>query len=311
MTKRLIVIPAHPDDETLTMWALGHYAACGYETHVVFATRGDVTPASLRLDPDPAHYTPPGQPVCQWADHNYHHDPAAEGFTLPTQEEIGLARLHEGMSAVGAWSTIAPVSGFETGEIITHDENLGGQYGCDFCGSSTAPATETAIAKADALLLSYIEQYPGSIFWTHSPTDPHPDHRALGVALRRRKGTPHLLPSAPNYIAPDPVYGAALLNAKFFVSRLWWDVPLGSLGSRMGEQCAWYPNAYPNNFSDAALNFTRRAEYAAHLRTKVLKAYTAWNPVGGSFAIGGGHSTPSQFANNYGPGVTLAALWHN
>jgi LmbE family N-acetylglucosaminyl deacetylase len=311
MTKRLIVLGPHPDDELLSMWPYGHYLACGYEVRIVHVTRGEVTPASLRLDPDPTQYTGGVQPVCSWADHNYLHDPVRENFTLPTQEEIGLARLHEGMSAAGAWATIPPMPGLTSGQVYSHDENLGGQYGCDYCGSSTGTVTETAIAKADAMLLRYIDQYPNSIFWSMSPTDAHPDHAAVGIALRRRKGTPHLATTDPNYLPPDPTYGAALVNAKFFVSRLWWSTPAGQKGSRMAEQCAWYPNVYPNNYSDADLNFTRRAEYATHIRTKVLKAYTAWNPAAGSFAIGGGHSTASQFANNFGPGVTLAALWHN
>ena len=308
MTKRLIVLPAHPDDEILTMWPYIHYLASGYDTHIVFLTRGEVTAASLRLDPDPSHYSGGVQPVCQWTDHAYKHNPTQELYPLPTVEEIGLARLHEGMSAAGAMAMIPPTNPAEPGYIFTHDENLGTAYGCSGCGSSVAPPTAGGIAAADEVIRRYIEEYPNSIFWTHSPTDAHPDHAAAGIALRNLKGTPHLATSDPLYIPPDPTYGPALVNARFFVSKLYWSTPTGQVGCRLGEPCAWYPNNYPDNTAVLA----RRAEYTAWIKTKVLKAYTCWDPVSGSFAIGGGHSTPSQFANCFAPPppYVASALWH-
>lgn len=307
--KRVILLDPHPDDETLTMWPLMHYLASGYEVHVVHLTRGEVTPASLRLDPDPSHYSPPGQPACQWADHAYQHDPARESFTLPTTDEIGMMRLHEGISAVGAMAAVPPVAGQVPGVAIWHDENLGTNYGCDHCGSSTAPVTETAIAAVDAIIRRYMVEYPNSLFWSMSPTDAHPDHAAAGIALRRLKGDPvyHADTKTFTFTGGDPELAPLLTNASFWVSKLYWSTPAGQPGSRMGEYCGWYPNIYPDNTKQ----LTRIDEYTAWLRTKVLKAYTAWSPAEGAFAIGGGHSVPSQFANCFGPGLpVVSALWH-
>ncbi len=287
MVKRLMVAVAHPDDELLTFWPYIHYLACGYDVHIIWMTRGEVTPASLRLD---------GALTC--LGHGYKHNPAQEQYVLPTVEEIGLARLHEGYSSAGAMGMISPVDGFTTGPVYVHDENSGSAYGCGGCASSTAPTTPEGVAVADAMFRRYIELYPGSLWWTHTPTDAHPDHAALGKAFRALK--------------LDPVYGPALINSKFFVSRLWWSTPAGQLGSRMGEQCAWYPNNYPNNLSDEDNHFYRRAEYTNWIKTYAVKPYTeGWDPAHGAFAIGGKHSTPSQFNNNFGPAVTsVAALWH-
>jgi LmbE family N-acetylglucosaminyl deacetylase len=310
MTKRVIVLDPHPDDETLSKWPMMHYLACGYDVHVVHLTRGEVTPASLRFDPDPAHYSPTGQPNCGWPDHPYKHDPVREGFVLPTTEEIGLARLAEAASAVGAMAAIAPVSGFTTGQVYSYDENLGSQYGCDFCGSSTAPVTEAAITKCDEIIRRYMDLLPGSLVWSMSPTDAHPDHRAAGIALRRLKGTPvyNATTKTFTFVNGDPVLAPLLVNASFWVSKRYWSLPADQYGNRLSEYCAWYPNQYPNN----TLQPARITEYTAWLKAQVLKAYTAWNPAGGSFAIGGGHSTPSQFADCFGPPppFVASALWH-
>lgn len=303
MTKRLIVLVPHPDDETLSMWPAMHYLACDYETHFVFLTRGEVTATSLRLDGGVG-----GTQPC--LSHPYVHNHVQEQYELPTVEEIGLARLHEGMSAAGAMAMVPPLTA--SGAVFCHDENLGTAYGSSGAASSTAPWTEEGVAKAGAVIRKYLDAYPNTVFWSMSPTDGHPDHAACGVALRRLKGTPHLSVSDPGYVAPDPVYGAALVNARFWVSKVWWNTPAGTHGSRLGEQCAWWPNNYPGNYSDAALNFTRRAEYTAWIKSRVIPAYTAWNPAAGSFAIGAGHSTPSQFSNCFGPPppYVASALWH-
>lgn len=296
MTKCLFVLPAHPDDELLTMWAYIHYLASGYDVHIVFLTRGEVTAASLRLDPDPAHYAGGVQLPC--LGHGYLHNPAKEQFMLPTVEEIGLARLAEGIASAGAMAMCPPTNPAEPGFLFTHDENLGTAYGCGGCASSMAPYTPEGVALAEAVIRRLNSDYPGSLFWTHSPTDAHPDHAAAGVALRNCKN--------------DPVIGPGLVNSRFFVSKLYWSTAAGQPGSRLAEPCAWYPNTYPNNFSDEALNFTRRAEYTAWIKAQVIPTYTAWLPTAKAFAIGAKHSTPSQFANCFGspPPFKAAALWH-
>lgn len=299
VTKRLVVVFAHPDDAELTMWPYMHYCASGYDVEYVAATRGEVTATSLKLD---------GVVTCPNPQHPYIHNHVQEQYELPTVEQIGLARLAECQSAAGASGMIAPIIADQPGFIHCHEENLGTAYGSSGSGSSTAPVTPEGVDKAEALFRKYIDMFPNSLFWTHSPTDRHPDHQALGVALRRLKGTPHLAPTDPNYIAPDPVLGATLINSQFFVSKLYWSVPAGQPGSRLSEQCAWYPNLYPDNTKVLA----RRAEYTAWIKAHVMPIYQAWNPAGGSFAIGAGHSTPSQWADCFGapPPFVASALWH-
>lgn len=302
MTRAVFFVP-HPDDELYSMWPALHLLASGYDVHFVYLTRGEVTPASLRFDPDPSHYSPVGVPVCPWGDHAYRHNPAAEQFTLPTVEEIGLARLNEGKSCIGAMAAIAPTTPGNPGHAFWHDENLGTAYGCDGCGSSTAPPTAGGIAKADTVIRKYIDLYPNSFFYSMSPTDDHPDHAACGIALRRIKGDP------VRGIPGDPVLAPLLGNARFFVSKLYWGGPNNNPprpADVLAEHTAWYPNEYPDN----SKTLPRIAEYTAHLKTKVAKAYTSWNPAEGSFAIGGGHSTPSQMYNCILSPPVVSALWH-
>lgn len=313
--KRCIIYVPHPDDETLSMWPMMHYLYSGYECHFVFMSRGPVTAASLRLDPDPTHYADGIQLACSWADHNYKHNPVQEQYTIPTADELGLARLAEGRSAVGAMAMIPPLNAADLGYVFTHDENLPTNWGSSGSGSSTAPPTEEGIAACDVIMRRYIEEYPNSLHFTMSPSDAHCDHRACGIALRRLKGNPVYMGATANprftYTGGDPLLAPLLTNAAFFVSKLYWSYTAAQYGNRLSEYCAWYPNTYPDNTLITGGSVAKRDEYTAWLRTKVLKAYTSWCPAAGQFAIGGGHSVPSQFANCFGPGVTYAsALWH-
>lgn len=301
MTKRLIVLIPHPDDGELSMWPYIHYLASGYDVHLVYLTRGEVTAASLHLD---------GALICNWGDHAYRHNPAVEGYALPTVEQIGLARLAEGRSAAGAMAMIPPTIATEPGFLFTHDENLGTGYGCGGCGSSSTPATEAGIALADEVIRRYAEEYPNSLFWAMSPTDDHPDHAASGIALRRLKGNPvyNATTKTFTFTGGDPVLAPLLVNANFMASKLYWGNGTTPRPADLAAELpAWYPNTYPYN----NLILPRVDEYTAWIKTKVVKAYKAWNPAQGSFAIGGGHSTAGQFESCFGQSVTrLAALWH-
>lgn len=296
MSSRVVVYIPHPDDETLSMWPVMHYLGAGYDLHAVFLTRGETTAAALRLD---------GAVTCTWGDHAYSHDPAREGYTLPTVTEIGLHRLAEGTSAVGAMSKIPG----GTGSVFVYDENLGTAYGCSGCGSSNAPPTEDGIDAAEAVIRKYIDLVPNAFHFTMSPTDNHPDHAAAGLALRRLKGNPIYHGSGVfTYEGGDPVLAPLLPGARFFASKLYWGTATTPRDPDLADEyCSWFPNFYPNN----NVVLTRRDEYTAWLRTKVIKAYTAWNPAEGSFAIGGGHSTAAQFVNCFGPQLSVvSALWH-
>lgn len=297
--KILIVLVPHPDDELLSMWPAIHYLACGYDVHFVYLTRGEVTAASLRLD---------GSGTCGW--HGYTHNPAREGYTLPIKEQIGLARLAEGRSCIGAMASISPVSPFATGMAYQHDENLGTGYGSSGAASSTAPTTAEGVDKAEEVIRRYIAEYPGATFWSMSPTDDHPDHAACGKAMRRLQGNPQVDASGNvTYTGGDPVVAPALAWSRYFVSKLYWgNGTLPRPADVAAEHESWYPNK-PGQNNQAV---PRGAEYTAWLRTKVVPTYQAWNPTQGSFAIGGGHSTPAQFASCFAPDLPygVSALWH-
>lgn len=295
--KRLIVLVPHPDDEVLSMWPAMHYLASGYEVHFVYFTRGDVTAASLKLD---------GSGPCAW--HGYTHNPAMEGYAVPSQEQIGMSRLHEGMSCVGGMWRIPPTIAGDSGQVFTHDKNLGSQFGSGFASSSTAPVIPAAVTQCEDIIRDLDAELPGSLFWSMSPTDAHCDHAAIGKALRNLKGTPHLSTSDPDYLPGDPVLAPRLLNASFFASKLYWGTStVPRQAALAAEPCHWYPQTAANPTATLA----RRAEYTGFLRSTVVPMYTAWQPAQGAFAIGGGHSTPSQFANCFGPQLSVvSALWH-
>lgn len=295
--KRLIVLVPHPDDEVLSMWPAMHYLASGYDVHFVYMTRGEVTAASLKLD---------GSGVC--ASHGYTHNPAMEGYTVPTKDEIGLSRLHEGMSCVGAMWRIPRTIAGDGGDVFTHDKNLGSQFGSGGAGSSTAPVVPEAVTQVEGIIRDLIDEFPSSLFWSMSPTDAHCDHAAIGKALRNLKGTPHLPTTDPDYLPGDPVYRSALTNASFFASKLYWgDSSTPRQPALAAEPCYWYPQSAAN----PTATLSRRAEYTAYLRSTVVPMYKAWQPAQGAFGIGGLHSTPSQFANCFGPHLTtVSALWH-
>lgn len=297
--KTLVVFVPHPDDELLSMWPALHYLACGYDVHFVYLTRGEVTAASLRLD---------GSGVCGW--HGYTHNPGREGYTLPTKDEIGFARLAEGRSCIGAMASVSPVTGYTTGVAYQHDENLGTAYGASGAASSTAPTTPEGVDAAEAVIRRYVADYPGAIFWSMSPTDDHPDHAACGKALRRLKGAPHVDASGNvTYTGGDPVLGPQLTWSRFFVSKLYWGTSTSPRPADVAaEPCSWYPNKPGQNTQPVP----RSAEYTEWLQEKVVPTYKAWNPAQGSFAVGGIHSTPAQFASCFNEPLPygVSALWH-
>lgn len=280
------------------MWPALHLLASGYDVHFVFMSRGGVTAASIKLD---------GSAACSLPDHLYVHNPVQEGYAALTQEEIGLIRLREGFSAVGAMGMITPTNPLLPGHVFRHDENLPTQWGN---GTGSGAPTEAGITQAQDIIKRYIDDLPNTFFYTMSPTDDHPDHAACGIALRRLKGDP------VRGIAGDPVYGPKLGNAMFFSSKLYWGNATTPRHPALAlEQNAWYPNNYPDNTKKLA----RIAEYSAHLKNKVIKPYlNMWVPADvdngtaitrGAFAIGG-HQVAGQFANAIQTPAEVSALWH-
>lgn len=274
---------AHADDETLTMgYAATWYLHKGYDAHFLLGSRGAVTAGSLRLDGTG------GQ--CRWPKHPYVHDPAAEGYAVPMLDDIGLARWQEFKAATYAMSTIAPAAtGTPTGRVYWTEGGLETNFGCDGCASSTAPVTELAISRARAILEPWIDSLPPNThIRTHSPTDHHPDHAAWGIALHRMR-------------QEDPGLG----DTMFLASRLYWgNATTPRDPALLQEACTWFPADTGLGVGNATYNAV-----VAHLRDKVVPCYTAWSP-GGAWAVGGGHSVPSQFDANFGPLASVSNLWH-
>lgn len=283
----------HPDDATLSMGlAITTFTAGGGDTHVVGMSKGAVTPASIKLD---------GGAVCGYD--GYTHNPTQEFYTVPTQDQIGDLRVSEGKSAAGAMAMIAPSPGVSPAGTVTYHEGIDGTgYLADLYGSqgtTTIPGlacTQEGVDAAQAVIKWYVDNYSNTYFYAMSPTDDHPDHAACGQALRNLKNdTVNICPSS------GLTYAATLANARFFVSKLYWAGPGGSPP---------YPTdvaAQPDLqwFSAGS----RKADYDAHLRNHVIRCFSAWDPNGGSFAIGY-HQVVNQFLTCFGPTVTIANLWH-
>jgi len=266
MATKVFFYAPHPDDEVLSMGlAILHHIAYGYDVHVVSVSRGEITPESIKLTE--------GSSTCGW--HGWVHHPAREGYEPAlTPAQLGLARLAETRSAIGAMSTVTPVPGSTLGNVFHIDANLPTGFGY----------TDTGVADVKAYMQSVIDQNPNSLHHTMSPTDNHPDHAACGQALRELK-------------AVNP----ALSGSVFFVSRLYWDYSQNpDVAAQPGLQ--WYgtgQTAFGN----------KKAEYDSMLRNRVIQSFSAWNAAGGSYGIGY-HQVAGQFATNFGPSATIANLRH-
>jgi LmbE family N-acetylglucosaminyl deacetylase len=212
-----------------------------------------------------------GSNVCNWAEHAYTHNPGREGYSTLTSAALGAARLLECRSAIGAMATVTPTAGFTAGAIYHHEGGLVDAFG-------TSP---TGVNDVKAIISGFAASHPNSFHHTMSYTDDHADHAACGEGLRQLK-------------LVDP----SLVNSRFFVSRLYW----GPTPPRPADVAAAPGLAWFNAGS-------RKADFDAVLRNRVVKAYSAWSPAAGSYAIGY-HQVAGQFSNNFGPSATIANLWH-
>lgn len=280
----------HPDDATLSAGlAITTYLAGGAVADVVGMSRGAVTPASIKLD---------GSAVCGY--HGYTHNPAQEEYVVPTQDQIGAARVFETESALGAMTTITPSPGVSAGTLTYHQGGPSGYlpdlYGSQ--GSTTIPGlscTQEGVDAAMSVIKWYVDNTPNTFFYAMSPTDDHPDHAACGQALRTLKNdTVNICP------ASGLTYAATLANARFFVSKLYW---ASNNGGSYPPDVAAQPNLAWFNAG------SRKADYDAVLRNRVIGCFSAWDPAAGAFAIGY-HQVVNQFVNCFDPSVAIANLWH-
>lgn len=284
---KVFLFAPHPDDETLSMGlAATARIAAGYEVHLVSMNRGGALGVANTLNGGPAGGPPA---ACTLAEHPYIHNPAREGYAPFTVPMIGDARIKEARSSLGAMAMLPPTG--TPGTIFHHDANLPDFYGNPGSTSSTAPVTPEGIAAAKVVIKQYVDAYPNSFFYTMSQTDNHPDHAACGYALRELKN------DDVNIIPGTAVtYHDALVNARFFVSRLYWDYTANPDVAAQHD-LKWF-DAGP-----------RKAEYDALLKGRVINTYKAWNPASGAYAVGY-HQVAGQFLANFGPSVSVGNLWH-
>lgn len=293
---RVFFFSPHPDDETLSMGlAMLHYIANGYDVHLVSVTVGDALGVANTLN-GAANGTP--VTCTNPTDHPYIHNPSREGIPEFTAEMVGASRVLEARSALGAMAMVPLVPGATAGTVTHHVEALHDGFGANGSGSSTAPVTPEGIAAAKDVIKRYVDTYPNSFFYTMSETDDHHDHAACGFALRELKNdTVNTVPYNDNL-----TYAQALTNARFFVSKLYWENNYAKGADvKTMPGLAWF-NYYGTNYD----------RYCAWMRDQVIKTYRAWNPAAGSYAIGY-HSVVSQFNNCFpAPGGTVkqANLWH-
>lgn len=277
MTNTVFTHWAHGDDETLTGGLpTVHWAAAGWDHHVVTYSHGDVSAASLKLD---GLNGPCGHPS-----HLYTHSPAAEGYAVPTPAEIGEARMRETANAIAAATLITPNAGVaRVGRVFHHVHTLPTGFG----GPSGGAPTQAGIDAVAEIMQPYLDAYPDAAHHAQSYTDDHPDHAAIGYALKT--------------FSLDPDYSADLADSMWFVSRLYWATTLGAYPADVYAQG---PQWFPTN--------VRKPEYDAVVR-KMRDAFYAYSPTDGLFAIGA-HQVPSQFARAVpaaGSGQNIAAIWHS
>lgn len=292
---RVFFYSPHPDDETLSMGlAMLHYIAAGYDVHLVSVTTGDAIGVANTLNGKKADGTVIS---CTSPDHPYIHSPEREGYIPLTTDAIGAARIAEARSTLGAMAMVPPVIPGTTGTVTHHIAGLHDGFGAPGQTSSTAPVTAEGIAAAKDVIKYYVDTYSNSFHFTMSQTDDHHDHAACGYALRELKDDDtNKVPWA------DITYADALVNARFFVSRLYWAIsqPDGKYPADVAAMpgLAWF-NYYGSRYQ----------VYVDWLRNQVIKPYRAWDPAAGAYGVGY-HQVASQFNNNFGPSANVANLWH-
>lgn len=226
MTLPAVYFVPHQDDETLSMSVdIIRHVAAGRETHIVLFTDGGDTGARYVIN---GYNENTGQPVTSnwWGSR---HDPAVEGYTPLTWNDVYDARDKEFKSALG-------------------------QLGIPPSNIHIVRTTNRTVAGFKATFMQFINQFPaGTAYKTMSPVDTHEEHRRGAQALWElwRDGF--------------------VSDVRFWLSRL--DIMNGSTQGQLTAA-------------------TTTAEYKKI--EQATRAYRAWNPAAGSFAIGY-HSVASQF----------------
>lgn len=291
-----IYFDPHCDDGELSMGI--HRAdmrARGENILVVYMSLGGNTGARNTLNGAAA--TPP---VNGCVIHGYQHDPEKEfydGAPLLEAEEIRQSRLKESVSALGALATIPTLAGVTPGEVAYEEGGL-----LDGFGGGSLPALADAVDQCEAIMRDVYSRYPNSFLYTMSESDQHPDHQACGKALKRMRESADL--------------GPALVNSRFFVSKLYWKENQGGSypqyvldaaanGPNGASTLAWYGAANVQ----VGPSGSRYTELSNILRNRVIKPYGAWSPKDGVYGVAR-HSVNDQFENCLGANVNIQCLMH-
>lgn len=232
-TSKVLFAAAHPDDETTGMSvAIAEHVAAGLDVHVLWVTSGEATGTISTLN---------GTGVNGWW--GVQHQPALEGYAPLTRTTLAAARLREAGSALRCLVAGLP------GKVTTHIAGL--------------PDGGVTVDAARGAILSVCDRIaPGGAVRLkgHSPVvDNHPDHLAIGKALRNLSAA----------------YPARFGDRRYYVLPTYWS------DARL-SQVSWAWDA-PNN-----TNIRARALNACN-------AYRSWAPDLGRFAVGY-HSIANIFA---------------
>lgn len=241
MGRPAVFLVPHPDDEVLSMGiAIAEHVAYGREVHVVLVTQGRQTGAINHLN---------GEGYNSWWKGT--HQPSAEGYSSLSVQDISIARIQEFRSACGC---------LQVPQANIHIE--------DTDNPSSDGKEAVTYEEAKQVIQKYIDRYPDADFFSMSWHDQHPDHIAIGQALRDLKKC-----------------GAIQGATRFYISRLYWDE-----FSKIG---GW---EVPSNMTNPETGVTTTAEEIKERVLRACRAYSVWNPIVGSYGVGR-HSVPGQFAS--------------
>lgn len=283
-----IYFSPHCDDLELSMGLhAADMRARGENILVVYMSLGGNTGARNTLNGLAA-----SPPVAGCVVHGYQHDPTTEfydGAPLLEPEEIRQSRLKESVSALGALATIKPLTGVTPGQVAYEVADLPDGYG----------GLADSVDQCEAVMRDVYSRYPNSFLYTMSESDQHPDHADCGRALKRMRSSVDL--------------GPALVNSRYFVSKLYWKENQGGnyppyvlAASNNGATLEWYNSV---DVQKTAAGVSRYGELSNILRTRVIQPYYAWSPKDGTYGVGG-HSVDAQFENCFGDGVNIQNLMH-
>jgi LmbE family N-acetylglucosaminyl deacetylase len=197
---------AHPDDETLAAGvAIAQHAAAGHEVHVLVLGRGQASNTLGYLN---------GEAVSAWW--GVRHDPAAEGYAPLSAERFGRARVDECRRALDC------LAGGRT-PVVLHEGGLPDG------GYDPAAVEQNLRRVCDDIAPSWLNGHSHLV-------DDHPDHVAVGWALRRLG-----VGAVRHYVLPRYWSDARLAR----LGRAWQWPGRSSVAARVVNACraygAWAP----------------------------------------------------------------------